>query len=446
MSSDLYARFVNDQWVRMLDMVGLEKDYVRTQGTRLTTATGREILDFLSGYCVYNTGHNHPRLIGALHAELDRHGPTMLQSHVPPLAGELAERLATLAGGGLTRTVFTSTGSEGVETALKFARAFTQRPGILHAAGAFHGLTCGALSLMGNPWWRNDFEPLLPEVGSIPYLDLGALEAALSTGRFAAFIVEPVQSESGVNVPTSAAWIKAEEICRRHGTLLVLDEVQTGLGRTGHILAAHRFGVRPDMVILAKALSGGLIPVGAVLMREDVNRSVYSSIERSFLHASTFGENTLAMRAGLTVLDILEDERLLERSCRLGETLRAGVRSLAAKYEMVGEVRGLGLMNGIEFRPPQSRRLRLLHGGFAKIHPGLFGQMVVRSLFKDEGILTQMCGNNYQVVKASPPLTSSEDEIGRFLGAFERTLERIHSGLGFWTQGLFIAGKALRAS
>ncbi len=443
MNSDLYARHVNDQWVRMLDMVGLEKDYARCEGTRLTTASGREVLDFLSGYCVYNTGHNHPRLLAALHAEMDRHGPTMLQSHVPPLAGELAERLSQLAGGALTRTVFTSTGSEGVETAIKFARAFTRRPAILHADGAFHGLTCGALSLMGNAWWRNDFEPLLPEVESIPYLDLAALEAALSTRKFAAFIVEPVQSESGVHAPTSAAWIQAEQLCRRHGTLFVLDEVQTGLGRTGRFLAAHHLGVQPDMVILAKALSGGLIPVGAVLMREDVNRSVYSRIERAFLHASTFGENTLAMRAGLTVLDILRDEGLFERSRALGERLREGVRGLAGKYEMLGEVRGLGLMNGIEFRAPESRRLRILHGGFAKLHPGLFGQMVVRSLFKDEGILTQMCGNNYRVVKASPPLTATEEEIERFLAGFERMLERIHSGLGFWTTGLVLAGKAL---
>jgi ornithine--oxo-acid transaminase len=443
MSADLYARHVNDAWVRMLDMVGLEKDYVRCEGTRLTTASGREILDFLSGYCVYNTGHNHPRLIAALHEELDRLGPTMLQSHVPPLAGELARRLSRLTRGELGRVVFTSTGSEGVETAIKFARAFARRPAILHARGAFHGLTCGALSLMGNPWWRNDFEPLLPEVESVPFLDLEALETALASRRFAAFIVEPVQSESGVIVPTAAAWAKAEALCRKHGTLFVFDEVQTGLGRTGAGLAAAAFDVHPDMVILAKALSGGLVPVGAVLMREDVNRSVYSNVERSFLHASTFGENGLAMRVGLAVLDVLDEEKLYERSRRLGEILRAGVRALARKYEMLGEVRGMGLMNGIEFRAPTSLRLRALFGGFSKAHPGLFGQMVVRSLFRDEGILTQMCGNNYHVVKASPPLTSSDEEIGRFLEGFERVLERIHSGLGFWTQGLLIAGKAL---
>lgn len=444
MSDDRYARHVNDQWVRMLDVLGLERDYGRCEGTRLMTSGGREVLDFLSGYCVYNTGHNHPRLLAALHAELDRRGPTMLQSHVPPLAGELAARLAGLAGGRLTRAVFTSTGSEGVETAIKFARAFTKRPGILHADGAFHGLTCGALSLMGNAWWRADFEPLLPEVARVPFLDLNALEAKLATKRFAAFIVEPVQSESGVRVP--AGWTEAAALCRRYGTLLVFDEVQTGLGRTGRFLAAHHFGVEPDMTVLAKALSGGLVPVGAVLMREDVSRAVYANVERAFLHASTFGENALAMRAGLTVLDILEDERLPERAARLGEMLRAGVRTLAGKYEMLDEVRGMGLMNGIAFKPPPSTRLRLLHAGFAKVHPGLFGQMLVRSLLREEGILTQMCGNDFRVVKASPPLTASESEIGRFLEAFDRTMARVHAGAAFWTQGLAIAAKALGAA
>ena len=192
MISEDYARHVNDQWVRMLDVLGMEPDYVRCEGTRLTTASGREVLDFLSGYCVYNTGHNHPRLLEALRDELEKRGPTMLQSHVPPLAGELAARLTARAGGGLTRTVFTSTGSEGVETAIKFARAFTRRPGILYAEGAFHGLTCGALSLMGDSWWRKDFEPLLPGCESIPFLDLAALERQLSSRRFGAFIVVPV--------------------------------------------------------------------------------------------------------------------------------------------------------------------------------------------------------------------------------------------------------------
>ncbi|MGE4159829.1 MAG: aspartate aminotransferase family protein [Planctomycetota bacterium] len=445
MNDALYARHVNDQWVAMMDVLGMEKDYASCEGTTLTTHGGRKILDFLSGYCVYNTGHNHPRLIAALKAELDAKGPTMLQSHVPPLAGPLAERLSRLAGGRLTRTVFTSTGSEGVETAIKFSRAFTGRAGILYAKGAFHGLTCGALSLMGDNWWRADFEPLLPGAESIDYLDLTALEEKLITKKFASFIVEPIQSESGVNLPAEGAWKKAQEICRRHGTLLVFDEVQTGMGRTGKFLAAHHYGVNPDMVILAKALSGGLMPVGAVLMREDINRSVYSNVERSFLHASTFGENSLSMRAALIVLDILEDEGLMARSLALGERLREGLGALAARYEMVVGPRGMGLMNGVEFRRPESLRLRFQYDTFARLHPGLFGQMLVRTLFRDEGILTQMCGNNYSVIKASPPLTSSEAEIDAYIAAMDRVMEAVHSGASFWAQGLVIAGHALKA-
>ena len=445
MANDLYARHVNDQWVHFLNMLGTEKDFVRCEGARLTTASGREVLDFLSGYCVYNIGHNHPRLIAALHQEMDRRGPTMLQSHVPPLAGELAERLTRLCGKHLTRTVFMNTGSEGVETAIKFARAHTHRTGILCAGGAFHGMTCGALSLMGGSMWREDFEPLLPGVESIPYLDLPALEAKLATGKFAAFIVEPVQSESGMLSPPAADWLKAAEICRRHKTLFVLDEVQTGIGRTGKFIAAHHSGVEADMIILAKALSGGLMPVSAVLMREEINRSVFTNIERSMLHASTFAENTLSMRAGLTVLDILEEENLCERSRVMGEVLRNGIRDLARKYELIGEVRGMGLMNGIEFRQPTSRRLKLLQSGFAKMHPGLFGQMLIRALQVDEGILTQMCGHNFRVVKASPPLVATDGEISQFIEGLGRTMEKVHSGMRFWVSGLKIAARALRA-
>ncbi|NUN50580.1 MAG: aspartate aminotransferase family protein [Candidatus Brocadiae bacterium] len=444
MSTELYARHVNDQWVRLLQTLGTDMDYTRCEGTRLTTAAGREVLDFLSGYCVYNVGHNHPRLVAALHEELDRKGPTMLQSHVPPLAGELAARLTELCGKHLVRTVFMSTGSEGVETAIKFARAHTHRSGILHADGAFHGLTCGALSLMGGATWRADFEPLLPGIESIPFLDVVALEKKLATGRFAAFIVEPVQGENGILVPTAADWQRAAELCRRHGTLLVMDEVQTGIGRTGKFLATHHFGVEPDMVILAKALSGGLMPVSAVLMRDEICRSVYSSIDRALIHASTFGENTLSMRAALTVLDILRDEDLCTRAEHSGAMLREGLRTLAGKYEMVQEIRGIGLLNGIKFRPPSSLRLKLLYASFSRLHPAMFGQLMIRELHRHEGILTQICGNDFLVVKAAPPLTASEAEIGRFLQGFDRTLDRIHTRMGFWGQGLALAGRALR--
>jgi len=305
---------VNPHWVRLLNLLQMNVAYERCSGSELFTADGRRILDFLSGYCVHNVGHNHPAVVAALKEELDREGPAMLQSHVPGLAAELAERLSARAGGRLNRVFFTSSGSEGVETAIKFSRASTGRAGLLYAEGAFHGLTCGALSLMSDPFWREGFGPLLPDTVAVPFLDVEALEKQLATRKFAAFIVEPIQAEGGIRVPAPEYLQTAQALCRRYGTLFVLDEVQTGMCRTGTFLAAHRFGLDPDMVVLAKALSGGLVPVGAVLMSAAVSDSVFSSLKRAIVHASTFGENALAMRAGLATLDVLEHESLGERA------------------------------------------------------------------------------------------------------------------------------------
>ncbi len=261
----LYAESVNPQWVRLLDLLGMNVRYQRCEGCELYAEDGTRYLDFLSGYCVHNTGHNHPYIIEALKQELDRSGPAMLQSHVPELAGELSQRLYALAGGGLTKTFFCSSGSEGVEAAIKFARASTKRNGLLFCEGAFHGLTCGALSMMDNSFWTEGFGPLLAGTTAIPFDNLTVLEEQLKTRKYAAFFVEPVQSEGGIRVPARGYLRAAQQLCQRYETLLVLDEVQTGMFRTGRFLAGHHFDVQPDMVVLAKALSGGLIPVGAVI-------------------------------------------------------------------------------------------------------------------------------------------------------------------------------------
>jgi ornithine--oxo-acid transaminase len=295
----LYSEHVNPQWVKLLNVLEMNQQYERCEGCELVTADGRRILDFLSGYCVHNSGHNHRAIIQALKDELDRCGPAMLQSHVPALAGQLACKLVHLAGGKLERVFFASSGSEGVEAAIKFSRAYTRRSGLLYAAGGFHGLTCGALSLMSDPFWREGFGPMLQDTRPVPFGSFDAMERELATRKYAAFVVEPIQSEAGIRIPTAGYLRAAQDLCRRYGTLFVLDEVQTGMYRTGSFLAAHHFQVEPDMVILAKALSGGLVPVGAVLMSEAVSNSVYTSLHRSLIHTSTFGENGLAMRAGL---------------------------------------------------------------------------------------------------------------------------------------------------
>jgi ornithine--oxo-acid transaminase len=438
-----YATHVNPQWVKLLEVLQMNVRYERCAGVELFTADGRCILDFLSGYCVHNAGHNHPQIVAALKQELDHCGPAMLQSHVPELAGELAERLCNRAGGRLTKVCFGSSGSEGVETAIKFSRAHTGRAGLLYAEGAFHGLTCGALSLMGDPFWREGFGPLLPGTEGLPFGDIQALEKRLATKRFAAFIVEPIQSEAGIRIPEPEYLRAAESLCRRYGTLFVLDEVQTGMYRTGPFLAAHHFGLDPDMVILAKALSGGLIPCGAVLMSDAVYASVYNSLQRAIVHTSTFSENGLAMRAGLATLDVLEKDRLGEQGQYLGSELRRRLSEELSQFEMVSDVRGTGLLCGIEFRAPRQIRLRVPFETFRRIHPGMFGQILVMRLFRDHGILTQICGNNFMVLKVAPPLVASEAQIGQFVRAVREVVDLVHTSNIFWSEALGLARRVV---
>ena len=442
--SAAYSQHVNPQWEKLLNLLEMNVRYTRCIGAELFTAEGGRILDFLSGYCVHNLGHNHPSVIAALHDELDRSGPAMLQSHVPELAGELAAELCRLAGGRLQKVYFCSSGSEGVETVIKFARLFTKRSGLLYCAGAFHGLTCGALSLMADSTWAQGFAPLLPGAESVPFANLAELETKLATKKFAAFVVEPIQSEAGVRVPPDGYLRAAQALCKKYGTVFVLDEVQTGLYRTGPFLAAHHWGLDPDMVVLAKALSGGLVPSGAVLMSDEIYESVYSSLGRSIIHTSTYSENGLAMRAGLATLQALQDEELGKRSEAMGHLLRQSLTAAISGYEMVAEVRGLGMLNGIEFRRPETWQLRVPFEAFRKIHEGMFGQIIVGKLFREHNFLTQMCGNNFMVLKAAPPLMVSEEQIALFVGAVKTVVDEVHSSSSFWMDALHLARQAVR--
>lgn len=444
-STDAYADHVNPQWVKLLSLLEMNVSYERCVGAELFTSDGRRIIDFLSGYCVHNTGHNHPAIIDALKNELDRSGPVMLQSNVPELAGELARRLCQLAGGGLSKVFFASSGSEGVETAIKFARAHTGRTGLLSCDRAFHGLTCGALSLMTGDYWRNGFGPLLPDTAVVPFGDLAALEKALATKRYAAFFVEPIQAEGGIRVPEPDYLQEAQALCRRYGSLLVADEVQTGMFRTGPFLASHHFGIAPDIVVLAKALSGGLVPVSAVLMSDDIHRSVFSSFKRSIVHASTFSENGLSMRAGLATLDVLENERLGDRAAQMGIDLREKLTAALSGYEMVKEVRGKGLLLGIEFTAPRRLTLRAPFEAFAQVHPAMFGQILVMRLFRSSNILTQICGNDFMVLKVAPPLVVTAAQVDEFVSAVHDVVDFAHHPGAFWSEALGLARRAIRA-
>ena len=438
-----YVKGVNPYWVKLLKLLQMNVQYERCSGAELFTAAGATILDCLSGYCVHNLGHNHPAIIAAIKDELDRLGPAMLQSHVPERAGELAMRLCRLAGGDLKKVFFCSSGSEGVEAAIKFARSYTGRTGLLYTQGAFHGLTCGALSLMGDPFWKKGFGPMLSDTEQIPFGDEAALAEKLKTNKFAAFVVEPMQGEGGIRVPSAGYLAQARELCTRYGTQLVFDEVQTGFYRTGKFLAAQHFGVDADIVVLAKALSGGLIPSGAVLMTDPIYNAVYGSLKRSLIHTSTYSENGLAMRVGLAVLDTLEEENAGPRAEEMGEYLRTQLRQQLAEFDMVDEIRGAGLFCGIAFKAPRKLALRASYEAFMAIHPAMFGQVLVMRLFRDHGILTQICGNNFTVLKVAPPLIVTRAQIDKCVGALRAVVELANTPTVFWTEALGLARRAV---
>ena len=223
------------------------------------------------------------------------------------------------------------------------------------------------------------------------------------------------------------------------------DEVQTGLGRTGKFLALHRYDVQPDMIVLAKALSGGLIPIGAVLMSNAIYKSVFHSLGRAFIHTSTFSENSLAMRAGLATLEVLEREKLAERADRVGQAMRERLRSELSSFEMVKEVRGEGLLTGIEFQSPRSIAMKLSFEASKAMHPALFGQILVMRLFKEKNILTQICGNNFMVLKVAPPLIVTEEQVEYCVRSIREVIETMHSSGGYWSEALQLGRRAMSA-
>ncbi|HEY4049898.1 MAG TPA: aspartate aminotransferase family protein [Acidobacteriaceae bacterium] len=441
----LYADYVNPIWVKLLDILGMNVSYSRASGSVLFTEDGQVILDCLSGYCVHNTGHNHPHIVSELVDQLERHRPAMLQSNVVESAGALAHALCERAGGKVSKAFFCSSGSEGIEAVIKFARAHTGRRDIVYASGAFHGLTCGALSLMGSEFWREGFGTMLEGTHEVPFGDLPALEKTLQQHKVAAVVLEPIQAEAGIILPPPRYLSGVQRLCQTHGALFVLDEVQTGMGRTGTFLAGERYGATPDMIVLAKALSGGLIPCGAVLMTDAIYKSVFHSLRRAFIHTSTFSENSLAMRAGLATMQVLDREQLAPRADSLGMELRDQLRNALLPYEMVKEVRGEGLLCGIEFRAPHSFANRVSFQAFKAIHPGFFGQILVMRLFKDKGILSQICGNNFMVLKVAPPLVTSEKQLAYCVEAIRDVVETVHSSGAFWSEALKLGRRAISA-
>jgi ornithine--oxo-acid transaminase len=412
----LWARTINPQFVRVLRTIGFDRAWVRSEGAYLFDADGNRYLDMLGGFGMYNVGRNNPRIRAALVEALELDTPGMLAMGVTALPGLLADEL--LRRSGLGRCLFTSSGAEAVEAALKLGRAATKRARVVATDHGFHGLTLGALSANGNPEFTARFQPLLPGFSHVPFGDLDALEAELRSEDVAVFIVEPVQGK-GVNLPPDGYLEGAQALCRRYGTLFCVDEVQTGFGRTGTMFAYERWGLEPDLVPVAKSLSGGYVPVGALLMTRAVHEAVFDSMQHAVSHGSTFAPNELAMAAGLATLRELDGQRLVERSARLGERLLELTRPLVDEFDVVRDVRGLGLMWAIEFAG-DGMSWRMLE----RAQRGLFAQLVVVPLFSEHRILTQVAGHNVAVVKVLPPLMLADEDLEEFVDALRATIKR----------------------
>jgi len=423
---ELQAEHINPANVRTLKTIGFDRCYTRAEGQYLWDIKGEKYLDLLSGYGVFGLGRNHPEVRRVLKEFLDLDYPSLVKMEAPLLSGLLAAELKKRMPNDLDMVFFTNSGAEGVETALKYAKCATGKPALIHCKKSFHGLSGGALSVNGDDSFRSGFAPFMPDCREIAFNDLDALEKELKKGDVAGFIVEPIQGK-GVNLPTPGYLLAAQQLCRKHGALFIDDEVQSGMGRTGKFLAIeHEGAVDPDIVILAKTLSGGFVPVGAVLCKKWIHDKVFSSMQRSVVHSSTFSQGSFAMAAGLAALDVLDRENLIANAAKMGDLIGQGVQAMIPRFEFMKEVRWRGLMVGIEFGSPRSISLKLAWTTCHALDKSLFPQAAVIPLMDKHHIITQVAGHGVDVVKLLPPLIINEADVKQFLTAFEDVMVQMH--------------------
>jgi acetylornithine/succinyldiaminopimelate/putrescine aminotransferase/predicted amino acid dehydrogenase len=428
-----HGRHINPVLIGVGSPTGLTRTFVRGEGAELFDSSGRPHLDFTAGIGSLNLGHNYPEVVAAVARALSQQAPGFSPASVNPLAAALAEQLVAITPRGLEMVFFTNSGAESVEAALKLARAATGRSALLSCQGSFHGKTFGALSVTGNRTYQRPFGPLVPDCQTIPYGDLQALDLALATRHYAAFVVEPIQGEGGMVTPPPGYLTQAHRLCRDAGTLFVADEVQTGLGRTGPMFAVDRDGVEPDILTLAKSLGGGLMPLGAMIARRDLWLKAYGSYQTFALHSSTFSGGSLACAAGLATLRALRDGAVLAHAADRGIQLREGLEAIARACPIIRAIRGNGLMLGVEFRELSSALLTNFkgfnpsgvswwlvpdHEDLLRTIPVLYVQS---NLLNGHAIYTQVARSNPRVLRVQPPLIVSAAQVDRFLDALRST-------------------------
>jgi ornithine--oxo-acid transaminase len=440
----LYHQYLNHQLLNVLKTLGFDKKYVRAENQYLYDEDGHRYLDLQSGYGVYSFGRNNPKIIHALREVLDAQLANMVQFDAPLLAACFAEKLAKYMPSELSKFFFCNSGTEAIEGAIKFARAANHREKILSCYAGFHGLTTGSLALNGTESFKKNFYPLLP-AAQIPFNDLDALETALKTKQFSCFVVEPIQGKS-VAIPNDDYLPQASRLCQKYDTIFIIDEVQTGIARTGKFLAQEHWpNTQPDIVTMAKALSGGFIPVGVIAMKPWIFEKTYRNMENAVVHSCTFGRNDLAMAAGIATLDLVEDEKLITAAAEKGEKLLSRLQEKLGKFEMVKEIRGKGMILGVEFCAPKSLKLKVGWTLLETANKGLFSQLIVIPLFRDFRILTQVSGPNSHVVKLLPPITMTDQDIEDTANAFEKVVAQAHRFPGaIWDLGKTLAKHSMK--
>jgi ornithine--oxo-acid transaminase len=443
---ELHERHLNRTLVAAQRVIGFDKVYARAEGAYLYDMDDAPYLDFLSGYSVFNIGRNHPAVKKAIRDVLDLELPNMVQMDCSLLSGLFAEAITKRTPPHLDAVFFCNSGTEAMEGALKFARAATGKGRVISLESAFHGLSLGSLSLMGCESFTEGFGKLMEGFETrIPLDDVAALERELSKNDVAAFVIEPVQGK-GCKSPQTDFFVRAQELCRRYGTLLISDEVQTGLGRTGKMFGFEHWNLEPDIITLAKTLSGGYVPCGAIVTRREIYQKIFSRMDRCVVHSTTFGRNNLAMACGLAALDVIDSEGLVENAATMGRILMERVDALRVKHSFIKEVRGKGLMIAIEFQEPNEFKLRMAWKLLHKVDKVLFAQMIVSQLLSRHRILTQVAGHAMDVVKILPPLIITEREVDLFVNALDATLTECRKFPGpMWELGNNFVKHALRS-
>mgnify|MGYP000144134242 CR=1 FL=1 len=429
-SSDaLSRRHVHPRLMKMFELGGMGARFERAEGQYMWDGEGNRYLDFLCGGGVYLMGRNQAKIHEALMDTLSMNLPNMTVVNASALGGLLAQKLIDKAGGRFSKVVYANSGSESTEVALRFARQVTNRRRFLYLEGAFHGRSYGAISVCGFREMRTGVEPAMPTCTPIEPGNLRALRRELKVGDVAALIFEPVQGMTGE--PVDVGFLReAENLCNQYGTLLIADEVQTGLGRTGHWFTSTAQGIRPDIMTTSKALSGGAVPVAAVLVDEGVYDKVFSGFSNGLMYFSTFAENNLAMVAGITTIDLLEELDAPALAAEKGAYLRSGLEDIASRYDCIDRVTGMGMMQTVYLKESATPHLALQQKAMMAADKGAFAAAVHVDLFARQKIIAQIPGPGVNAVKILPPVVATDEDLDYFLNSFEDTVAQFYGRNG----------------